>query len=418
MSGAGEILWERRLADAGLPVSWPGDDASLRRLATPLQQDLRELEESRATILSFAKTLGSSFDTIETLYAIGGEMNDVANPPRFFTFVTTHLFDVMKFDRLELRFARDHTCPEAFRGFARGEGSSAGNDSEFASALSMCRKDHGNACIIHVDPESQQQFAFQPVRVKGFVVGVLMLSGKYGEDPLINSYDTQLLEAAAGFIGSFCANVALYDEQRRMFMGTIRSLTAAIDAKDRYTCGHSERVAFLAAELTLRLGYPEEDIELVRLAGIVHDVGKIGVPESVLSKNGKLTEEEFALIRRHPEIGYGILGGIPPLASVLPAVLYHHERYDGRGYPHGLEGTKIPAFARIIAIADTFDAMSSTRAYRAAMPREQVLNELRKSAGTQLDPAMVHEFVLMDFSGYDAMIRAQSPAEEVQGVTR
>jgi HD-GYP domain-containing protein (c-di-GMP phosphodiesterase class II) len=152
---------------------------------------------------------------------------------------------------------------------------------------------------------------------------------------------------------------------------------------------------------------------LVKLAGIVHDVGKIGVPEAVLTKNGRLTDEEFNLIRQHPEIGHRILGGIPPLAPVLPAVLHHHERFDGRGYPHGLAGKDIPVFARIIAIADTFDAMSSTRAYRAAMPREHVLRELSRSAGTQLDPEMVSEFVRMEFSGYDALIRANSSGELV-----
>ncbi len=413
MGDTGDILWQRRLLDAGLPSTWPGEDIMLRALAAPIKNDLRELQEARATITNFAKTLGASFDTIETLYAIGGEMNDVANPPRFFSFVVTHLFDVMKFRRLELRFANDHACPEGFRGFARSEGSGGASDAEFTEAISLCRHSRVHSCVIRNDGRSGSQIAIQPVIVKGVIVGLLLASEKYGDDPMVNSYDTQLFEAAAGFIGSFCANVALYDDQRKMFLGTIRSLTAAIDAKDRYTCGHSERVAFLAGELTLRLGFPEEDIELVKLAGIVHDVGKIGVPEAVLTKNGRLTDEEFNLIRQHPEIGHRILGGIPPLAPVLPAVLHHHERFDGRGYPHGLAGKDIPVFARIIAIADTFDAMSSTRAYRAAMPREHVLRELSRSAGTQLDPEMVSEFVRMEFSGYDALIRANSSGELV-----
>jgi len=410
-------LWQQRLRDAGLPLSWPGENIALNALATPIKNDLGELQEARVTINNFAKTLGASFDTIETLYAIGGEMNDVANPPRFFSFVVSHLFEVMKFRSLVLRFANDSTCPEAFRGFARREGTIGEQDDDFAQAMTICRHAHQRSCIIRNDDESGGQVAMQPIILKGAIVGLLIASGKYGDDPMVNSYDTQLFEAAAGFIGSFCANVALYDDQRKMFLGTIRSLTAAIDAKDRYTCGHSERVAFLAGELTLRLGFNHDDVELVKLAGIVHDVGKIGVPEAVLTKNGRLTDEEFGLIRQHPEIGHRILSGIPPLAPVLPAVLHHHERYDGRGYPHGLAGEEIPVFARIIAIADTFDAMSSNRAYRAAMAREQVLNELSRSAGTQLDPHMVSEFVRMDFSGYDALIRANAEGQLAMSIT-
>jgi putative nucleotidyltransferase with HDIG domain len=251
-----------------------------------------------------------------------------------------------------------------------------------------------------------KQIVLQPIRMKDRTVGYLAAGGKYGEDPLVTSYDTQLLEASAWFVSSFCDNVVLYDEQRQMFMGTVVGLTAAIDAKDRYTCGHSERVAFLAGQLAERIGLSDADVELVRLAGIVHDVGKIGVPEAVLTKAGKLTDSEFDSIKQHPAIGHRILSGIPPLAPVLPAVLHHHERFDGKGYPHGLAGEAIPFFARIVSIADTFDAMSSSRSYRPAMPRDRVLREMAASAGAQLDPSLVLTFVLMDFSGYDALMRS------------
>jgi HD-GYP domain-containing protein (c-di-GMP phosphodiesterase class II) len=142
-------------------------------------------------------------------------------------------------------------------------------------------------------------------------------------------------------------------------------------------------------------------VERVRIAGLVHDIGKIGVPEEVLRKPGKLTDEEFEMMKAHPAIGHHILQDIPQLADVLPGVLHHHERYDGRGYPHGLAGEDIPLMARIIALADSFDAMSSTRTYRAAMSRETVLTEIRRCAGAQFDPELAERFVKLDFRAYD-----------------
>jgi HD-GYP domain-containing protein (c-di-GMP phosphodiesterase class II) len=235
-------------------------------------------------------------------------------------------------------------------------------------------------------------------------MAAIMAGSKHGEDTQVSSYDIQLLEAAAGFIGAFLDNSALYADQQAMFLGTLEALSAAIDAKDRYTCGHSQRVAHLAWQLAKSTGMSDEQSDRVRIAGLVHDVGKIGVPEGVLTKAGKLTDAEFEAIKLHPEIGHRILKDIPLLEDVLPGVLYHHERFDGRGYPHRLVGDGIPLIGRIIAIADTFDAMSSSRSYRAAMPRATVLAEIQRSAGSQLDPALVPLFLGLDFSTYDRMV--------------
>ncbi|MCA9296312.1 MAG: HD domain-containing protein, partial [Phycisphaerales bacterium] len=133
-------------------------------------------------------------------------------------------------------------------------------------------------------------------------------------------------------------------------------------------------------------------------------VGKIGVPEAVLMKPGRLTDDEFALVKLHPEIGHRILRDIPQLDDVLPGVLHHHERWDGKGYPHHLVGEEIPMVARLIGLADAFDAMSSTRTYRASMSRETVLEEIRRGAGLQFDPHLVEAFLGLDFSTYDRMI--------------
>ena len=130
-------------------------------------------------------------------------------------------------------------------------------------------------------------------------------------------------------------------------------------------------------------------------------MGKIGIAEAVLTNPGRLTADEFAQIKRHPEIGYGILKDIPHMTTALPGVLHHHERWDGKGYPHGLAGEAIPLIGRVLALADTFDAMSSTRSYRAATPREKVLEEIRRCAGTQFDPALVPMFVNLNFADFE-----------------
>jgi HD-GYP domain-containing protein (c-di-GMP phosphodiesterase class II) len=153
-------------------------------------------------------------------------------------------------------------------------------------------------------------------------------------------------------------------------------------------------------------------VEQYRIAGLVHDVGKIGVPEAVLTKPGRLTDEEFDQIKLHPQIGHNILRDIPSLAPVLPGVLSHHERWDGRGYPHRIAGEEIPLIARVLALADTFDAMSSNRSYRPALPREKVLAEILRCGGTQFDPALSPVFVQLDLADFDEALQQHREADQ------
>ena len=224
------------------------------------------------------------------------------------------------------------------------------------------------------------------------------------------------MESISGMLGAALENAELYHRQKLTFLGTIKALSAAIDAKDQYTRGHSERVAMLSAMLAERVGYSSEEAERIRISGLVHDVGKIGVPEVVLCKPSRLTDDEFEMIKRHPTIGFEIIKDIPDLQDILPGVLHHHERWDGKGYPAQLSGEGIPHMARIMALADTFDAMSSNRAYRSGMPRDKVFAEFRKCAGSQFDPDLVEPFLALDFSIFDEMVahhKAQSPATQL-----
>ncbi len=166
----------------------------------------------------------------------------------------------------------------------------------------------------------------------------------------------------------------------------VHSLADAIDAKDAYTKGHSGRVADYSREIAKRFGYSAERQEEIYMMGLLHDVGKIGVPDEVINKPGKLTDEEFAKIKTHPGRGAKILENIKEMPKLATGARWHHERYDGRGYPDGLAGENIPEEARIIAVADAYDAMTSHRSYRDVIPQEVVKGELEKGSGTQFDP--------------------------------
>ena len=175
-------------------------------------------------------------------------------------------------------------------------------------------------------------------------------------------------------------------ENENLFLHVVESLADAIDAKDNYTKGHSGRVAIYSKEIAKRYGYDEKHQEQIFMMGLLHDVGKIGVPDEVINKPGRLTDEEFAKIKKHPGIGGKILGNIKEMPSLVAGAKWHHERYDGKGYPEGLAGDDIPEEARIIAVADAYDAMTSTRSYRGALPVEVVRGEIEKGKGSQFDP--------------------------------
>jgi len=184
-------------------------------------------------------------------------------------------------------------------------------------------------------------------------------------------------------------------EARRGALNIIYALAATVDAKDHYTYGHSKKVSEYAVALAEALGLPGDKVTTIRAAALLHDIGKIGVPDSILNKEGTLTEEEWERIKAHPQDGVEILRHVINLVNCLPAILHHHERYDGNGYPSGLKGADIPWEARILAVADTYDAITSLRPYRQRLPSQQALEEIKRCAGTQFDPELVDIFCKM-----------------------
>ncbi len=187
--------------------------------------------------------------------------------------------------------------------------------------------------------------------------------------------------------------VAQFAEQQRAYEATVGALCQAVETKDFYTRGHSDRVSRGSVMIAREIGMRGDRVEAIRYAGMLHDVGKLGVPTKVLQKTGKLTEEEYAAIQLHPMRGLDIVREIGFLDEALAGIMHHHERIDGRGYPMGLAGDEIPEFARVLAVADAFDSMTSTRSYRGARPVDEAIAELRKWSGTQFDPAFVDAFV-------------------------
>jgi putative nucleotidyltransferase with HDIG domain len=228
-----------------------------------------------------------------------------------------------------------------------------------------------------------------------------------------DSVDSKLLNSIANESAIYLENAVLFEDVHGLMMGLLHSLTSAVDAKDAYTCGHSERVAVLSKLLAQEAGLDEAQVERIYMAGLLHDVGKIGVPEAVLKKPGRLTVEEFEQMKKHPTIGARILQDVKQIQDIIPGVLHHHERFDGRGYPDGLSGHHIPMMGRIICLADCFDAMTSTRTYRKAMPLEVALADIRRCGGTQFDPALTEAFLSIPQEKMREILRQQEIAGQL-----
>jgi response regulator RpfG family c-di-GMP phosphodiesterase len=253
--------------------------------------------------------------------------------------------------------------------------------------------EHGDkvARFFEKDPEIPvQSLIAVPLRMKqrlaGWIAAVSFTKGKRFDEG-----QRKLLSIVASRAAAAIENARLYEDLRATFQQTIEGLAKAIDKMDRYTAGHSDRVATYACYLAMRLGLSAEQIEIVRQSALMHDIGKIGCVLN-LNKPGKLTQDEYEVFKKHPGYGRDILEPIRFLHPLIPGVHLHHERWDGRGYPLGLKGQDVPLMARIISVADTYDAMTSDRAYRRALPHEVAVAEIERCSGTQFDPEVSHDF--------------------------
>jgi response regulator RpfG family c-di-GMP phosphodiesterase len=224
-------------------------------------------------------------------------------------------------------------------------------------------------------------------RTLGFIAGV-----SFSKSKRFDEGQRKLLAIVGSRAAAAIENAKLYEDLQATFQQTIEGLAKAIDKMDRYTAGHSSRVAVYACYLAKRMGMNDRELEIVRQSALMHDIGKIGCVMN-LNKPGKLTQDEYEVFKKHPGFGRDILDPIKFLHPLVPGVHLHHERWDGRGYPLGLKGNGVPVMARIIAVADTYDAMTSDRAYRRALPHDVAVGEIERCSGSQFDPEVAGIFI-------------------------
>ncbi len=250
---------------------------------------------------------------------------------------------------------------------------------------------------VHRNPQwTQIPFVVMSVHSGRALIRNMMQRGADGY--IVKPFDLEQLVVTVEHFLSYQFDLLKKDRERleseRLHMlASITSMTVALEARDRYTRGHSEAVSCILTKMATVMGMSDEDMEILTIAGRLHDIGKIGVPDNILLKPGKLTYAEFEVIKKHPLIGANILESIPTLEKILPVIIHHHERIDGMGYPEGLKGKKIPLWARMTSVADTYDALTSDRPYRKGMPAEKALQIITEIQDGQLCPDCVQAFL-------------------------
>jgi putative nucleotidyltransferase with HDIG domain len=230
-----------------------------------------------------------------------------------------------------------------------------------------------------------------PLSNKERTLGAVSIVFEQDED-FIRQQTLKLLYILSSFFSLSLENAYLFEDLKKSYFDTIRAVANSVEARDAYTRGHSNRVAEISKIIAAEMGWGRRDLEMIDWGGVLHDLGKVGISDSILNKPGKLTDEEFAIMKSHPSIGSQIIGGIAFLEPLMPYIAQHHERYDGRGYPAGFKGEEIAIQGRLLAIADTYDAMTSDRPYRKGLAAQIAYDEILKCTGTQFDPVLVRAF--------------------------
>ena len=386
----------------------------LEELNTQLQHKVKEVESANKAVLSLSKELKHKnvelermVDRLKRINEVGSVLTSIINHEELLKIIIKTASETLRVVKGTIHVNKSNNNPITLtyrtnEGFEDIKSGKAELDSHFQDMLLEGKQVFRSKDSSSGDSEEKTLLGV-PLRMKGQIIGGILLEENAG-DTRTTRDDLEVLETMSNQAVVALENAWLYETVKSNYFGTIQSLVNALEASDRYTKGHSERVRFLGLELARYIGLDYRELEVLEHAAILHDIGKIGIDSTILNKQAELTHTEFSLIRAHPIIGDEILGPIGTLEGVRTTILQHHERYDGNGYPYGISGEEITTKARVLAVIDTFDAMLTDRPYRKALSMEQALDEVKKGSGTQFDPAIVNAFFQMIKDNEDLMV--------------
>ncbi len=378
--------WLNRVRQCLAPAAGPDLSAALNGLSDALRQVQQEHAGLTEELLGVYEQLGIVFEVTRKLPTVQNET------------MVVYLF----LDSLRNTY-QGRTVGVGVRG-KKGNWLVRGQRMELEPWLESLLDRTTQRTVVLVEPAPDNAPAGSPAEIMvgsvfagdDFVCAIVL--SRNPDAPPFRASDMSLLETLAVFCGDLIRNHRLVRQLRDMSVAMVRALVNAVDQKDEYTSGHSLRVAYYATMLARDFGLDESEVQMLEWSALLHDVGKIGIRDGVLKKEGKLTDDEFTHMKEHPVRSHKVVQQVPQLAEALAGVLHHHERYDGSGYPAGLKGEDIPLQARIIQIADVFDALTSNRSYRSAFSWEKALQIMAEEAGKTVDPQLQNRF--------DGLIRA------------
>ena len=392
----------------------PWDPESLLRMAELAATKLEDSIRLTRNVEGLSNNLASTYEEISLLYRLTESLQIGEDPALVWRSALEWLSDVVPAQMLAIQFG-DQKVKDDEQPFDVSnlyvEGPSPVDRAVLTELVSkMGTSSDQHPLVVNRQAMTDDSWSFDeidqlvmvPIRAGERRFGYL-LAANHIDEAEFGTVEGSLLSSVASILAIHCSNVALFREQADLMAGIIRALSSAIDAKDPYTRGHSDRVARVAVRIAEQMELPADQVNTIYLSGLLHDVGKIGIADSVLRKPGRLTAAEYEHIKLHPALGYKILKDIKQIEHVLPGVLHHHEAVNGKGYPSGLVGDDIPLQARIIAVADSYDAMGSDRPYRKGMDEDKVDSILQHGAGEQWDAEVI-----------DAFFKAR---EDIRGIT-
>ena len=370
----------------------------------PRDEKMEELERHIETLEQINEGLRQSFEELSQLYRLSETIASALTFSRVLTLLLEVLREVVDYDSAILYLYDERAgtlrpnLEKAVTPELRSRFAAQLQEGTLLWALNQGRTlvlaDSGQGAWTQGLPEddSGRSFLLVPILARGKPVGLMDLAVSSGPGSF-SQRDLSLLGILANQAGISLENARLYEAVRQDYTDVIQALAGAVDARDHYTREHSNRVSLYGVAIARQLRLDTDFVESVQFGGLLHDIGKIGIPDLILNKPGRLTDQEFQQMKGHSALGAGLLRRVESLNHLVPLVLYHHERFDGAGYPEGLAGKKIPLGARILNVADSFETITSDRVYHRARSMEEGLAEIQRCAGGQFDPEIVDAFV-------------------------